>query len=211
MSTDTACSSSLVAAHLATRGLANGETTAALAGGVNVMLLAQTTARICLLQASLFKLPAAGGIGTDAVASCWLQAMLLCPDHTRANSWCDCTGHWTSEIACMPCCEPKPPCVVLAPSGHSSIALPPTRCDPVAGHGVHVAVAANASAFRSWKSLGIWPQALSPVGRCKTFDATGDGYGRGEGFAIALLRCAIRVCHMNGCRGLTMLTVPAVV
>lgn len=32
-------------------------------------------------------------------------------------------------------------------------------------------------------------QALSPVGRCKSFDAGGDGYGRGEGFTIALLRC----------------------
>ncbi|KAK9829172.1 hypothetical protein WJX72_004291 [[Myrmecia] bisecta] len=31
-------------------------------------------------------------------------------------------------------------------------------------------------------------QALSPVGRCKTFDASGDGYGRGEGFTVALLR-----------------------
>ncbi|KAK9841812.1 hypothetical protein WJX81_004632 [Elliptochloris bilobata] len=31
-------------------------------------------------------------------------------------------------------------------------------------------------------------QALSPVGRCHSFDASGDGYGRGEGFAIALLR-----------------------
>ncbi|BDA51457.1 probable inactive phenolphthiocerol synthesis polyketide s at N-terminal half [Coccomyxa sp. Obi] len=30
--------------------------------------------------------------------------------------------------------------------------------------------------------------ALSPVGRCKTFDASGDGYGRGEGFTVAYLR-----------------------
>ena len=31
-------------------------------------------------------------------------------------------------------------------------------------------------------------QALSPVGRCRTFDAAGDGYGRGEGCAVAVLQ-----------------------
>lgn len=31
-------------------------------------------------------------------------------------------------------------------------------------------------------------QALSPVGRCKTFDVSGDGYGRGEGCAVAVLQ-----------------------
>lgn len=86
ISTDTACSSSLVALHLANQGLAAGQTQAAVAGGVNIMLEPRTTARICLLQ------------------------------------------------------------------------------------------------------------ALSPVGRCKTFDATGDGYGRGEGFAVAVLRWA----HSSG-------------
>ena len=66
MSTDTACSSSLVAAHLAAQGLGRGETAAALAGGVNVMLLAQTTARICLLQARFHR--------PDAPACCQLEA-----------------------------------------------------------------------------------------------------------------------------------------
>ena len=98
----------------------------------------------------------------NGISPCWLQVMLLCPDHTRANSWCDCTGHWTSHIACMPCCEPKAPCVVLALSGHSIIDLPPTQCDSVAGHGVHVAMAANASAFQSWKS---WNHGRRPCRR----------------------------------------------
>ena len=50
VSTDTACSSSLVAAHLAHRGLLDGEAGASVAGGTNVMLDAATMAGICQLQ-----------------------------------------------------------------------------------------------------------------------------------------------------------------
>ena len=79
VSTDTACSSSLVATHQAHKGLLAGETVAAVAAGVNAMVLSITTASIA-------------GMG-----------------------------------------------------------------------------------------------ALSPVARCKTFDASADGYGRGEGFAVFIL------------------------
>ena len=34
----------------------------------------------------------------------------------------------------------------------------------------------------------LWLQALSAVGRCKTFEASADGYGRGEGFAVLALQ-----------------------
>ena len=33
-------------------------------------------------------------------------------------------------------------------------------------------------------------QALSTVGRCQTFEATADGYGRGEGFGAVVMRQA---------------------
>ena len=40
------------------------------------------------------------------------------------------------------------------------------------------------------QGVAFFLQALSPVGRCKTFDASGDGYGRGEGCAVAVLKQA---------------------
>jgi len=38
----------------------------------------------------------------------------------------------------------------------------------------------------------LFAQALSPVGRCKTFDATADGYGRGEGCIVTVLQKGTR-------------------
>ena len=48
---DTACSSSLVATHLAHRGLLDGETSAALASGINLMLEASTSTHLAQLGA----------------------------------------------------------------------------------------------------------------------------------------------------------------
>lgn len=48
---DTACSSSLVATHLAHRGLIDGETSAAVAAGVNLMLVPDTSTHMAQLGA----------------------------------------------------------------------------------------------------------------------------------------------------------------
>ena len=51
-------------------------------------------------------------------------------------------------------------------------------------------IAGGVNIMLAWKTSAriCLLQALSPVGRCKSFDATGDGYGRGEGFTLSLLR-----------------------
>lgn len=48
---DTACSSSLVAAHLAATGLMNGESSFAMAAGINLMLVPDTTINLARLGA----------------------------------------------------------------------------------------------------------------------------------------------------------------
>ncbi len=49
--------------------------------------------------------------------------------------------------------------------------------------------------YNAWEEskctkTGYPMQALSPVGRCKSFEASADGYGRGEGFNAIIMQAA---------------------
>ena len=91
VSTDTACSSSLVALHMAHAAISRADAAAGLAGGVNIMLTPQTTARICLLQAlspvgrcQTFDASADGYGRGEAVALALLQDPALAAQHSSA-------------------------------------------------------------------------------------------------------------------------------
>lgn len=56
------------------------------------------------------------------------------------------------------------------------------ECDVALAGGIHLNLSPETSVLLSQS------RALSPDGRCKTFDATADGYGRGEGGGIFVLK-----------------------
>lgn len=61
-------------------------------------------------------------------------------------------------------------------------ALRANECDVALAGGVHLNLAPQSTMYVSMV------QALSPDGRCKTFDETADGYGRGEGCGMITMK-----------------------
>lgn len=81
------------------------------------------------------------------------------------------------------------PCVTTDTACSSSLVSAHLAATALAQRNCGAAVAAGVNALLSSKThVKISAlQALSPVGRCKTFDVSADGYGRGEGFVAAVL------------------------
>lgn len=85
-----------------------------------------------------------------------------------------------------PCVPTDTACSSSLVAAHTALgALTTGECSFAAVGGVNALLAAQTTI----KISAL--QALSPVGRCKTFDSSADGYGRGEGFTVMMLEPVI--------------------
>ena len=92
------------------------------------------------------------------------------------------------------------PCIGIDTACSSSLVATHAAHRAVIGGEASAAVAAGINGML-WHetTVGICQlQALSPVGRCKSFDSSADGYGRGEGFASIFLAQAGIGAHPHG-------------
>jgi len=94
----------------------------------------------------------------------------------------------------------------------SSLTALKLACDNLHNEDCDIAIvcAPNIILDHSMQMVSSMAGLLAPDGRCKSFDASGDGYGRGEGFAAVILKlsnaalsdkddeyCEIIACGMN--------------
>ena len=94
----------------------------------------------------------------------------------------------------------------------SSLTALKIACDNLHNEDCEIAIvcASNIVLNHAMQMVSSMAGLLAPDGRCKSFDASGDGYGRGEGFAAVILKlsnaalsdkddeyCEIIACGMN--------------
>ena len=94
----------------------------------------------------------------------------------------------------------------------SSLTALKIACDNLHNQDCEIAIvcASNIVLNHAQQMVSSMAGLLAPDGRCKSFDASGDGYGRGEGFAAVILKlsnaalsdkddeyCEIIACGMN--------------
>ena len=104
------------------------------------------------------------------------------------------------------------PSVAVDTACSSSLTALKIACDNLRNGDCEVAIvcAPNIILDHSMQIVSSMAGLLAPDGRCKSFDASGDGYGRGEGFAAVIVKlttaalsdkddmyCEIVACGMN--------------
>ena len=82
------------------------------------------------------------------------------------------------------------PCMTVDTACSSSLVAVHLACRSLRSHESDVALAGGVNLLLSAQMMGALgrTQALSPEGRCKTFDALANGFARGEGCGVVVLR-----------------------
>jgi acyl transferase domain-containing protein/acyl carrier protein len=82
------------------------------------------------------------------------------------------------------------PCLALDTACSSALVAIHQACQSLQSHECHLAIAGGVNVMLMPETFVILSKArmLAPDGRCKTFDASADGYCRGEGCAIVILK-----------------------
>ena len=104
------------------------------------------------------------------------------------------------------------PSIAVDTACSSSLTALKIACDNLHNEDCEIAIVAapNIVLDHAMQMVSSMAGLLAPDGRCKSFDASGDGYGRGEGFAAVILKlahaassdkddeyCEIIACGMN--------------
>ncbi|GAB1545335.1 hypothetical protein NUACC21_80110 [Scytonema sp. NUACC21] len=127
------------------------------------------------------------GVGQNDYA----QLQLNCGDPTRINAYdgtgnafCFASGRLSYTLGLQgPSMTIDTACSSSLVAVHLACeSLRRKECDMALAGGVHLVLSPEATIFL------CQTHALSPDGRCKTFDATADGYGRGEGCGVLVLK-----------------------
>ena len=125
-------------------------------------------------------------------------ALLTDPSNYRNIDQFSSTGMTASILANRVsfCLDLKGPSIAVDTACSSSLTALKIACDNLHNEDCEIAIvcASNIVLNHGMQIVSSMAGLLAPDGRCKSFDASGDGYGRGEGFAAVILKLSNAAC-----------------
>ena len=125
-------------------------------------------------------------------------ALLTDPSNYRNMDQFTATGMTGSILANRVsfCLNLTGPSIAVDTACSSSLTALKIACDNLYSEDCEVAIvcASNIVLDHARQMASSMAGLLAPDGRCKSFDASGDGYGRGEGFAAVILKLSDAAC-----------------